>query len=120
LPPLNTALIPSEDPIVRSRIEVAWAAEHERHRTPREAGGVSRSDDIRGLAKAVGFPLERVDDRAALDVSLRLPEIVLGPRELDFERAPSAERFYAGPCIDLDRPEPEFDWSRIGSGRPLV
>jgi len=50
-----------------------------------------------------------------------LPELVLAPREFDFPvHARLRSVTYAGTCVDWERQEPEFDWSPIEQGKPLV
>ncbi|AGC45646.1 glycosyl transferase [Myxococcus stipitatus DSM 14675] len=50
------------------------------------------------------------------------PMVVLCPGEfIDTGDAPRRESLhFLGPCIALDREEPDFDWSRIQEGRPLI
>jgi UDP:flavonoid glycosyltransferase YjiC (YdhE family) len=49
------------------------------------------------------------------------PELVLGPQVIDFPR-PTAQhtRLYVGACVDTERVEGSFDWSRVDDDRPLV
>lgn len=52
---------------------------------------------------------------------LRVPELVLAPKELDFpQTARQADRHYAGSCVDIDRKDAEFDWGAIEKQRELV
>ena len=49
------------------------------------------------------------------------PEIVLGPQVIDFTRRASQHtRLYIGACVDIDRVEDSFDWSRVDDDRPIV
>jgi UDP:flavonoid glycosyltransferase YjiC (YdhE family) len=55
----------------------------------------------------------------------RMPELILCPEEFDFP--PSARprvhpggRFYAEASVDLERPEPPFDWGRIPERKELL
>lgn len=52
---------------------------------------------------------------------LRVPELVLAPRELDFDRPNSwTPRGYAGTCVCPNRVDMPFDWSRLRSDRRLA
>jgi zeaxanthin glucosyltransferase len=49
------------------------------------------------------------------------PEIVLGPQAIDFPRRISPSyRVYAGACVDTERVEDAFDWSRVDEDKPIV
>lgn len=48
-------------------------------------------------------------------------ELVLGPEGVDFPRRHGRyHRLFAGACVDTERVEDAFDWSRIDLGKPLV
>jgi len=49
------------------------------------------------------------------------PELVLGPQVIDFPRRTSQHtRRYVGACVDTERVEGSFDWSRVDDDRPIV
>jgi zeaxanthin glucosyltransferase len=49
------------------------------------------------------------------------PELVLGPQVIDFPRRTSQHtRLYVGACVDTERVEDSFDWSRVDDDRPIV
>jgi len=49
------------------------------------------------------------------------PELVLGPQVIDFSRRASRHtRLYVGACVDTERVEDRFDWSRVDDDRPIV
>jgi MGT family glycosyltransferase len=48
-------------------------------------------------------------------------ELVLGPQSIDFPRRPHGHRrVYVGPCVDAQRVEDSFDWSRVNGHGPIV
>ena len=50
-----------------------------------------------------------------------LPELVISPRELDFEAARALpERHYLGTCVDAQRQDTTFDWSWYDPAKPLA
>ena len=49
------------------------------------------------------------------------PELVLGPRSIDYPWVKQTPyRLYAGACMDTQRVEDAFDWSRVDEHRPVV
>jgi zeaxanthin glucosyltransferase len=119
VPPLSTALRPSDDPAQRAEIELAWACERERHRRPL-IEGFSRMQMLRATAEAFQFPVEMLDDQSALEVTVRGPEIILAPAELDFPSPLNSRKYYAGACVELDRAEElQAELSHL-CDRPLV
>ena len=49
------------------------------------------------------------------------PELVLGPQVIDFPRRTAQHtRLYVGACVDTERVEGSFDWSRVDDDRPIV
>jgi UDP:flavonoid glycosyltransferase YjiC (YdhE family) len=59
---------------------------------------------------------------AAESRRLKVPEIILCPKDLDFPHTIKefGRQYYAEPSVDLDRSEPPFDWSRIDPSSPLI
>ncbi len=81
-------------------------------------------DDLRyrhALARKHGYPTAHLD-YAGRGTGEHDPMLILCPREfVEFQGArPSAGFHYTGPCIDLERQEPELPWERLSPERPLV
>jgi UDP:flavonoid glycosyltransferase YjiC (YdhE family) len=72
------------------------------------------------LARKYGYPLE--GDGPGRFFPPATPTLVLCPGEfVETGAAPRPENLhFLGPCIALDRQEPDFDWSRLQEGRPLI
>lgn len=52
---------------------------------------------------------------------LLVPEIVLGPRLIDFpESHLNVSRYYAGICVDEGRYEDDFDFSALAKDKPII
>ena len=98
LPPLTCDLIPDPSESGRTKVALAWQAEHERHQA--DAWYSNCAD----WAQRHGFPGEWIDDRAAMAATFNFPELTLAPEGLDFDRD-QTDLFYAGPCVDLSRDE---------------
>jgi len=99
LPPVSSTLCPTEDPKDAAAFEQAWACEYDQNvRGPWLTGIVE-------LAAELGFPRQYVDDRSALGITCRVPELVLAPRELEFAHPAQADQAFAGPCVHLERRE---------------
>jgi UDP:flavonoid glycosyltransferase YjiC (YdhE family) len=120
VPPVTSPLIPAAT--LRSRVAIAWAW---RWLFLRQF--VLRKltlDDVkltRRLAAAAGFPLRDIETATSfMCATPRVPEILLCPRRFDFPRPDAPQRHYAGPTIDFDRTEPDFEWRRLAPDRPLV
>lgn len=124
VPPICSDLIPSTDKDYPARLDAAWEVERQARLVPREglapSGLMSEVESFRCQAESAGFPAAQIDERSALHVSLRLPELVLWVPELDFPRAPREDRLYLGACVDLERAEADFDFERIRGDAPLV
>ena len=113
VPPLGTRLLPSATAEGKRLLREAWAAE-------RRANTERRMLGVRRLADRIGFPAHLLDERSALGVTLRFPELALVPEVLDFPRAANPMTAYAGPCVELMRTEPEFDFTQLTNGKKLV
>lgn len=132
VPPYTCGVVPAQTLRSRTRVRLAWARAWTTF-----AGGVLKAQCVRALtgyspgrvsrllARQAGFPLRRQRRLRPWihDYSLRcVPELVLDAAEFDFPRGrplPAGIR-YAGPCVDLDRIEPAFDWGAVPDGRALV
>lgn len=68
----------------------------------------------------------RVGDSVSFDRRSAFPPVALGPRlvlageSMDFPRAARHVLTYGGPCIETERPEPDFEWSRLPMDKSLV
>jgi zeaxanthin glucosyltransferase len=114
LPPITSPLGPYESRANQARVRAAWQAEHQRplHR--------QQTRLLRRQAEAAGLPLDWLDERAALCAAVLAPELILAPEELDFPRATTSPGFYAGPCVDVDRPEPLGALPVVEAPQPLI
>jgi zeaxanthin glucosyltransferase len=124
VPPICSDLIPSADGDYPARLDAAWEIERQARLAPRPGlaptGLLSEVEAFRHQAASAGFPAAQIDERSALHISLRLPELVLWVPELDFPRAPREDRLYLGACVDLERVEVDFDFSRLRGDLPLI
>lgn len=120
VPPVTSPLIPRDT--VRSRIAIAcaWRWLFLRQFCLRKLS----LDDLaltRRLAVAAGYPPSELDTETSFMAAMpRVPEILLCPRRFDFPRPDAPHRHYAGPTIDFDRREPDFDWARLSDDRPIL
>jgi zeaxanthin glucosyltransferase len=133
VPPWTSSLVPRPDWAGRLQVAAAWGAcwaRYLRYRlgtaleslvtgySPRRLG-----DQVVGL---MGGSIGRAWHMRPVWYDFRLrgvPELILSAREFDLPRARPlrpAVRFL-GPCVDLERSEPRFDWRQVDlSGRQLV
>ncbi|NOK33193.1 glycosyltransferase family 1 protein [Corallococcus exercitus] len=76
---------------------------------------------ITNLARKYGYPLDEGDGPGRLHLP-SMPRVVLCPGEfVETGATPRPENLhFLGPCIALDRQEPDFDWARLQEGRPLI
>ncbi len=125
VPPITSSLMPDADAAARARTREAWEEVRRGHETVVERHEHNDRRDstlsiLRGFAQERGWPREQLDERAAINPLVRLPELVLAPAQLDFPRRPEAARRYAGPCVNIERAEPPFEPDGFDTGRPLV
>jgi zeaxanthin glucosyltransferase len=114
LPPITSPLSPGAGPDDEAHIRAAWRCERQRPLHQQQ------TRLLRGHAEAVGLPLNWLDEHAALSATVRAPELVLAPEELDFPRPGTDPPFYAGPCVDIDRAEPALPSPALAADKPLV
>jgi len=120
VPPLTSPIVPRDTLGTRLAIAWAWRSLFLRQRLVRTLF-MDETAVTRRLAVACGFPLAGINTETSfMSPALDLPEILLAPRELDFPRPDVPGRHYVGATVDLDRREPELDWSRLDESRPLV
>jgi zeaxanthin glucosyltransferase len=124
-PPVNTLLRPARD--LRSGLAVRWAWQRifARRWLQNRALGLAGVPDpighIRELARACGYPLERLNTRSLLMPTLELPMIVACPAEFDFPEARGRpDVHYGDAAIDVDRDEPAFPWAELDGAKQLV
>jgi zeaxanthin glucosyltransferase len=126
VPPLGTDLPPGEDPESRRRIEQAWRRNQRSQASFRLMARLGLGPpDFGGQlfreARRRGFPREWIQPESFFIPSLRLRQIVLCPRAFEFPQAQGApELHFVGPCVDLNRREPDFPWERLSPDKPLV
>lgn len=125
VPPITSSLLPAGDAAGRAQRRAAWEAVRRGHEAVVERHEHNDRRDstlsiLHGFARERGWPREQLDERAAINPLVRLPELVLAPAQLDFPRRPLAARRYGGPCVNIERGEEPFEPTGSGSGRPLV
>jgi zeaxanthin glucosyltransferase len=124
-PPVNSLLPPAHD--LSSKLAVRWAWQRTfarrwlQNRALRLAGVPDPIAHIRALARACGYPLERLNTRTLLMPTLQLPLLVTCPAEFDFPEARDRPHMhYADAAIDTERNEPDFPWDQIDPQKQLV
>lgn len=121
VPPYTSGHVPRAGRIGQVGVRATWTAQRVRygvHRTMehihRVAFGVDDDAYFAALAAESGVRWHdaRVDRGVAYDLHLRdVPELVLMAPEFDLPRPDGASRpSYIGPCVDVERSEPTFDW----------
>lgn len=134
VPPYTSSLVPPPSPSRCAELRVAaawgwaWASSGARWlRFAAERARTGHSDHFFAaqLAAATRFPLarERVARPVWFDFCLRsVPELVLWPARYDLPRArplrPGVR--YVGPSTELDRAQPELDWSAVPAAARLA
>lgn len=123
IPPIGTDVIPL-GPVSRLRSFLAWrknaVLRRYRNMYSRLVYRVDFDGMIRAIATKCGYPWPLVDRNAIPPYILRLPEIVLCPKEFDFPYAAKPSRYYVEASIDVDRDEPPFPWKSLNGTSPLV
>lgn len=111
----------------RAWAEVLWATYRRRRdaRRATSAGQFSLQSDFpdrlcSALRESVGGYTVGFDRRSAFTPVARGPRLVFASKSLDFMRTGGHGVTYGGPCIDTERPEPCFDWSRLPQDRDVV
>jgi zeaxanthin glucosyltransferase len=117
VPPLLSRSLPSRSIAGRARSALEWSFLSAITWLSIHRAGVT--DIFKSLAKANNFPREQLK-AGRLGWELEIPQVVMSPECFDVWPAPHPGRHYLGPCIDFERIEPEFDWSRLVDGRPLA
>jgi MGT family glycosyltransferase len=125
VPPLTTTLLPGAAPWDRLKIRLAWDRFFLVARLYKRFASLCGVDIdlgrwVRELAEASNYPLDNVNTRTMFAPALSLPELILCPREFDFPRAESPNRYYIEPLLDLAGDNVSFPWNRICGEQPLL
>jgi UDP:flavonoid glycosyltransferase YjiC (YdhE family) len=126
VPPCDSLRIPVPGLADRLRITLCWKRYLLRKSLRKQAlRWLGCDEDLPGallrIARRAGLAAERIDFRTSMGPALRLPEIVLCPRELDFPHPEVADRHYVEAAIDLERRDGgELPWHRLDPDRPLI
>lgn len=142
LPPLDSELVPSDDPGFQADIERAWRrvrfeayAASMKHKLGRRgvgdllrpvSYGTNYFADLKQVARSRGYPLDANTDRRQWlrpFMYTRLPILSFTAQEMDFPHEPHPNLRYAGPMIPASRPERRLDadahrqWERFRESR---
>ncbi|WP_445369106.1 nucleotide disphospho-sugar-binding domain-containing protein [Methylomonas sp. BW4-1] len=127
VPPITTDIIPGESIVEKLKIILAWKKYlFKRLATDFIYSSVLKSQlsvktGLAKLCKHYKYPIKLIDiSTDMLAPKLKLPEIVLCPKEFDFYDIERVGRYYAGASIDLHRKQPSFSWERVDTGKPLI
>lgn len=125
IPPVVSGLAPATDDASRAQIRAAWETEWGWHRKiqnphPQVGRADSTLNIMRSFMRDRGWSDAQWDERAVINPIPRIPELVMAPEQLDFPRRASPLRRYAGPCVNIDRIEPELPLACGADERPLV
>ena len=75
---------------------------------------------VNDLAARCGCPPELIE-KVNVDLPrLRIPELILYPKEFDFPCAEKPNRHYIEASIDLNRNEAPFPWERLEDNKPIL
>ncbi|GAB2805714.1 nucleotide disphospho-sugar-binding domain-containing protein [Streptomyces daliensis] len=130
-PPYTSGLVPRSTTWGRCQVQLRWAwqwAGYWTFRVTAAAAGLRSGWSVRRIMRAASrearFPFRKRFVRRPLSYDIRFDgtlELVLASRHFEFspDPAPPGAR-YAGPCVDLEREEPPFDWSWLEPGRKLA
>ncbi|CAD6874522.1 nucleotide disphospho-sugar-binding domain-containing protein [Methylomonas fluvii] len=127
VPPITTGIIPGESIIEQFKIILSW----KKYLFNRLAKDVIYSSVLKSqlsvktglvkLCKHYKYPLKLIDiSTDMLAPKLKLPELVLCPKEFDFYDVERVGRYYVGASIDLHRKQPSFSWEKVDTGKPLI
>ncbi len=125
VPPCDSLRIPVPGLVDRLRVTLSWKRYLLRKSLRKQAlRCLGCDEDLPGallrIARRAGLAADRVDFRTSMGPALRMPEIVLCPRELDFPHSEVADRYYVEPAIDLERSGGEFPWHLLDSTKTLI
>jgi len=121
VPHTHSHLIHTASRLNRYRCKVEWV----RHRTVRHIKwmlGFSEYSDFRAVAEHHGLSYSQLVDRKPLAVRVRLPQMILCPREFDFPRARRAGTYFldSGVWPDYLTKDNDFPWDRLKPNMPLA
>lgn len=121
VPHTHSHLIPTASRFNRYRCKVEWV----RHRTVRHIAwmlGFSEYSDFRAVAEHYGLSYSQLVDRKPLAVRVRLPQIILCPRDFDFPRTGRPGTFFldSGVWPDYLTTDNDFPWDRLKPNMPMA
>ena len=117
-PPPTTFNPPVGNPWAYLKNKLLWRRIHQAVRRDLEVSGDRRLYEE--LARQYRVPLQSLDFNTPVCFDIDLPKLILCAEAFDFQRQPNASRHYLGPCVTLDREEPEFPWERLNPEQKLV
>jgi len=119
VPPFQTHLIPRNSLFSRLRIMLTWKKLFLRRRFRNREWSIS--NDLKELARDIGFPAHKIDFSVETWPRLSLLELVFCPADFDFPGRNSPEgALFVEASIDLERKDAAFPWDRLDPNKPLV
>lgn len=124
IPAPNARMIPTDSMLSRIKAEVSWWPYFIR-RDIRElvSGwlGLGYYKQLKKIATQKNYPLTTmINQRRYYMPIVKLPEIVLTPKEYEFPRPDDSLVHFAGPAILEERQDLAFDWSPFDDTKPLA
>ena len=124
IPAPNSRLIPTDSVISRVRTELSWWPYFIR-RDIRElvSGwlGLGYYKQLKRMATQKKYPLSQMlNQRRYYMPIVKLPEIILTPKQYDFPRADDPLVHFSGPAILEDRQDLAFDWTQFNANKSLA
>ncbi|MEM6846326.1 MAG: glycosyltransferase [Bacteroidota bacterium] len=119
-PPISSSMIPTStcDHQLTVEIDNAWAQYLKINKLHPAVKYL-----VEELSKENDFPIDKYyTEKCIVLFGLKLPELILWPCEFEFNEGISLlpKRYYVGDCVDIDRNEPDMDWSAIDSHQPII
>jgi zeaxanthin glucosyltransferase len=119
VPPFETGLIPDQKILSRVKTALAWRAFFLLRALTDLGPGIS--NDLKELARACDYPLNKIDFKVETWPRLSLPELVFCPKEFDFPRSRTPDgAYFVEPSIDMQRRDVDFPWGRLPDGKPII
>ena len=124
-PPTFTMLLPRNTAGSRWRMRLAWWKFFlQRYciiKTQTLCGfGYDWIAYTRKLARVCGYPVNQLNTKTMFSVLLRLPQIILYPREFEFPGGAIEGHHYIEAAIDWDRQDVDFPWEQIDPQKQLI
>jgi MGT family glycosyltransferase len=125
VPPLTTDLIPGNGLFSRVKVRLSWYKIFLMRFLGRKTAsllGINADyhQVMKDLAKLANYPLEDIDTHTVFMPSLKMPELILCPREFDFPREDRKERYYVEACMGSETGGDPFPWDRLVDDKPLL